>query len=167
LTVKNIVLIGMPGAGKSTLGLLLAKKLGMDFVDTDINIQIRWGKTLQQIINHSGYQRLRDYEQQVLLELDCINKVIATGGSAVYSDVGMAHLKANSKVIFIDINFQQLTERVFDFNSRGIAHCPDQSFEALFAERRPLYQQYADISIDCNNLSIDQCLYQIVKILPN
>jgi len=161
LTAKSIVLIGMPGAGKSTVGLLLAKQLGMDFVDTDIIIQVIHGKTLQQIISDSDYLTLRHYEQQVLLDLDSAEKVIATGGSAVYSAAGMAHLKANASVIFLDLGLQQLTQRVTDFDSRGIARRSDQSFEDLFAERRPLYQQYADLSIDCSGLSIDQCLQQI------
>jgi len=155
----------MPGAGKSTLGLLLAKQLGMDFVDTDIIIQVIHNKTLQQIISDSDYLTLRQYEQQVLLELETADKVIATGGSAVYSASGMAHLKANGTVIFLDLDLQQLTQRVTDFDSRGIAHRSDQNFEDLFAERRPLYQQYADIRIDCNGLSIDQCLQQITDKL--
>ena len=163
MKAKNLVLIGMPGVGKSTLGLLLAKKLGMDFVDTDILIQVNWGKTLQQIINNSDYLTLRDYEQQVLLNLDCTNKVIATGGSAVYSDAGMTHLQTNGKVVFLDLAFGQLSERVVDYHSRGIAHHPNQSFAELFAERKTLYQQYADVIIDCNNLSIDQCLDQIIE----
>lgn len=162
MKAKNLVLIGMPGAGKSTLGLLLAKKLGIDFVDTDIIIQVNHGKTLQQIIHDSGYQTLRQYEQQVLLELKGSNQVIATGGSAVYCEAGMAYLKANGRLIFLDVDFQQLTQRINDYHSRGIARRAEQSFEDLFAERRPLYQQYADSCIDCNNLSIDQCLEAII-----
>lgn len=97
---KSIVLIGMPGAGKSTIGILLAKELGLDFVDTDISIQVRWGKTLQEITDESGYKVLRDYEEQVLLSEDIDQRVVATGGSAVYSEAGMARLKANARVIF-------------------------------------------------------------------
>lgn len=164
---KNIILIGMPGAGKSTLGILLAKQLGMDFVDTDILIQVAYGKTLQQIINEFDYLRLREYEEQVLIDLDCSGSVIATGGSAVYSEPGMLQLKTNAQTVFLDLDLKQLTQRVDDFDHRGIARRNDQSFADLYAERRPLYQKYADISIDCNYLDIEQSLLAITKKLNN
>ena len=167
MIAKNIILIGMPGAGKSTLGILLAKQLGMDFVDTDIMIQVAHSKTLQQIINESDYLRLRQYEEQILINLDCTESVVATGGSAVYSDLGMQQLKANALTVFLDLDLEQLTQRVDNFDHRGIARRSDQSFADLFAERRPLYQKYADISIDCNYLDIQQSLLAITKKLNN
>ncbi|MGB1157857.1 MAG: shikimate kinase [Porticoccaceae bacterium] len=162
MIAKNIVLIGMPGAGKSTLGILLAKQLGTDFVDTDILIQVDQGATLQEILELTDYLNLRRLEQQVLINLSGNGKVIATGGSAVYSEAGMQQLKANGTVIFLDLSLTTLTERVTDFDQRGIACRPDQSFADLFTERRPLYQQYADITIDCDHQTPAQTLAKIV-----
>ena len=162
---KSIVLIGMPGAGKSTIGILLAKELGLDFIDTDISIQVRWGKTLQQITDESGYLVLRDYEEQVLLSDDIDHRVVATGGSAVYSEAGMARLKASATVIFLYVSLPVLERRVTNFNSRGIARRPEQSFEELFAERGELYQRYGDISIDCSHLSVNEALQAVLEAL--
>lgn len=162
---KSIVLIGMPGAGKSTIGILLAKELGLDFIDTDISIQVRWGKTLQQITDESGYMVLRDYEEQVLLSENIDHKVVATGGSAVYSDAGMALLKASATVIFLDASLPALQQRVTNFDTRGIARRPEQSFEDLFAERSLLYQRYADIRIDCSNLGVNEALQAVLETL--
>jgi len=162
---KSIVLIGMPGAGKSTIGILLAKELGLDFIDTDISIQVRWGETLQQITDESGYMVLRDYEEQVLLSENIDHKVVATGGSAVYSDAGMARLKASATVIFLDVSLPALQQRVTNFNTRGIARRPEQSFEDLFAERSLLYQRYADIRIDCSNLGVNEALQAVLETL--
>ena len=162
---KSIVLIGMPGAGKSTIGILLAKELGLDFIDTDISIQVRWGKTLQQITDESGYMILRDYEEQVLLSENIDHKVVATGGSAVYSDAGMARLKASATVIFLDVSLPALQQRVTNFDTRGIARRPEQSFEDLFAERSLLYQRYADIRIDCSNLGVNEALQAVLETL--
>ncbi len=160
-----VVLIGMPGAGKSTIGILLAKELGLDFLDTDISIQVQQGKTLQQISDQSGYMALRQYEEQVLLSEDIAGKVVSTGGSAVYSEAGMARLKAGATVVFLDVTLPELERRVSNFASRGIACRPDQSFADLFAERQVLYQQYADISLDCSNLGIDEVLQTLMAEL--
>lgn len=167
LTAKNIILIGMPGAGKSTIGLLLAKKLGKDFVDTDQLIQQAHNRSLQQIIDKSGYLTLRQYEEQILINLAYADTVVATGGSAVYSDSGMQRLRANGVVVFLDLNLEELKRRVTNFNERGIARRSDQSMEDLYAERRPLYQQYADITLDCTALDIQKTLQSVLKILDN
>ncbi|AHI28319.1 shikimate kinase [Marinobacter similis] len=145
---RNIVLIGMPGSGKSTVGVLLAKRLGMGFVDTDLLIQEQVGRTLQAIVDEDGYQALRYVEEQVLLDLDVSAKVISTGGSAVYSDRAMQHLKANGVVVFLDIPLELVIKRIGDHSARGISRRPDQSLEALFEERFALYRRYADIVID-------------------
>ena len=155
----------MPGAGKSTIGILLAKELGLDFLDTDVSIQVQQGKTLQQISDQSGYMALRQFEEQVLLSEDIAGRVVSTGGSAVYSEPGMARLKTGATVVFLDVSLQQLEKRVNNFASRGIARRPEQSFADLFAERQLLYHQYADISIDCSNLSIDEVLQAVVAEL--
>ena len=153
-----VVLIGMPGAGKSTIGILLAKELGLDFIDTDVSIQVREGRTLQNITDQQGYLALRSIEEQVLLAEDISGKVVSTGGSAVYSEAGMAHLKQDATVVFLDVPLAELEQRISNFNTRGIARRPDQSFEDLFEERSVLYKRYADIRIDCSNLQIEEVL---------
>lgn len=155
----------MPGAGKSTIGILLAKTLGLDFLDTDISIQVKHNQTLQQIADQDGYLVLRDYEEQILLTEDIESKVVSTGGSAVYSELGMRRLKTSAVVVFLDVSLEQLEMRVTDFASRGIARRPDQSFADLFVERHALYQQYADISIDCSGLSIDEALQSVITAI--
>ena len=155
----------MPGAGKSTICILWAKTLGLDFLDADISIQVKHNQTLQQIADQDGYLVLRDYEEQILLTEDIESKVVSTGGSAVYSELGMRRLKTNAVVVFLDVSLEQLEMRVTDFASRGIARRPDQSFADLFVERHGLYQQYADISIDCSDLSIDEALQSVITAI--
>jgi shikimate kinase len=155
---NSIVLIGMPGAGKSTVGILLAKELGLGFVDTDVAIQVREGKTLQEILDTSDYLNLRAVEEQVLLSEPIDGKVVATGGSAVYSQAGMARLKDSATIVFLDVPLRELEKRISNFDSRGIARKPDQSLESLFEERCKLYRQYADICIDCDQQSLEQTL---------
>ena len=135
---SNLVLIGMPGSGKSTVGVILAKRAGRDFVDTDVLIQTARQRTLQDIVDTDGYLVLRKIEEEVLLDLTVRNHVIATGGSAVYSDRAMQHLKADGLVIFLDADLDTLAARVRDFSTRGLAKKPYQSFADLFAERFPL-----------------------------
>lgn len=146
---SNIVLVGMPGSGKSTVGVILARRLGMDFVDTDVILQTAEGRRLQDIVDRDGYLALRRVEERVLLSLSLRRHVIATGGSAVYSTAAMAHLRAGGRVVFLDADIATLEARVRDFGSRGLAKRADQSFEDLFAERRPLYLSYADLVIPC------------------
>lgn len=145
--MNNIVLIGMPGAGKSTVGVLLAKRAALDFVDTDVLIQTAQQRTLQAIVDADGQAALRKIEEGVLLSLTRQYCVIATGGSAVYSELAMKHLKASGVVVFLDVDLATLEARVQDFSERGIAKDPDQTFAQLFAERLPLYKKYADITI--------------------
>ncbi|MFB1034548.1 MAG: shikimate kinase [Sinobacterium sp.] len=154
---QNIVLIGMPGAGKSTVGVLLAKKLGLNFIDTDVLIQVREKQTLQELLDAQGYLALRAAEEKVLLSLfdgsdECGGVVIATGGSAVYSEAGMRNLAANATIVYLDVPLDELRKRVVNYDSRGIAARADQSFEDLFAERNALYQQYGEVvmpAFDC------------------
>jgi shikimate kinase len=145
----NITLIGMPGAGKSTIGIILAKYLTYGFIDTDILIQINHQKSLQQIMDETGYLNLRRIEEGEILKLNIDNHVIATGGSAVYSPKAMAHLKKISTIVFLQVTADILEKRIHNFATRGIAKSADQSFDALFEERRILYETYADITIDC------------------
>jgi shikimate kinase len=162
---NSVVLIGMPGAGKSTLGVLLAKALGMGFVDTDVAIQVREGRTLQEILNASDYMTLRAIEEQVLLSAHIDGKVVATGGSAVYSEAGMQRLKAHATVVFLDVPLEELKKRISNFDSRGIARKPKQSLESLYEERCTLYRAYADIRVDCSQQSLEQSLQTVTQQL--
>ena len=152
----NLTLIGMPGAGKSTLGIILAKNLGLGFIDTDVLIQINQQKTLQQILDESDHLNLRTIEEEQILQLNIENHVIATGGSAVYSEVAMTHLIGISRVIFLETDFSTTMNRIHNIASRGIAKAPHQSFEDLFAERHSLYERYAEVTLDCNILSQEE-----------
>ena len=166
-TLDSIVLIGMPGAGKSTLGILLAKALGLGFLDTDIVIQIQEEKTLQEILDGSDYLQLRSIEEQVLLTEQVAGKVVATGGSAVYSREGMARLKESGSVVFLDVPLKALEQRISDFDSRGIASRPGQSLESLYNERCALYREYADITIDCSGQRLEETLQLVIKQIHN
>ncbi len=159
---SNIVLIGMPGAGKSTVGVLLAKMTGLAFVDTDVLIQREQGRTLQSIVNKDGYLKLREIEEQVILKLDCRYTVVATGGSAVYSQAAMEHLKKSGVAIFLNVDLQTLFARVQDFDTRGLAKRPDQGVADLFQERHALYRKYADVTVDCEGLSHEQACSRII-----
>ncbi len=150
---KNITLIGMPGAGKSTVGIILAKNCGLGFIDTDVLIQINRQRTLQKILDESGYLALRDIEEEEILKLNMDNHVIATGGSAVYSERAMKHLLSMSTVVFLEISIEQVRCRVPNLDSRGIARAKDQSLEDLYRERRELYRRYARITVDANHAS--------------
>jgi len=161
--MSSIVLIGMPGAGKSTIGILLAGKLGLEFVDTDTSIEQESGKSIQELLDQSGYLNVRAVEEDVLLKVATKGKVVATGGSAVYSAAGMAHLKTNAVTVFLDINIEEVNQRINNFDGRGIVRKPNQTLTELFVERRELYLRYADIHLKCNNQDIEQCLQQLIK----
>lgn len=165
--MQSVTLIGMPGAGKSTIGILLAKELGLDFIDTDVAIQVREGQCLQTILDSTDYLNLRRIEEEVLLEADLDGKVVSTGGSAVYSDAGMQRLKSLGKVVYLDVPLDELRRRIHNYDNRGIARRPDQSFEALFEERNTLYLRYADIDVQCAGKSIDQVLWEVIERLKS
>jgi len=150
----NIVLIGMAGAGKSTVGRELAKQSGLPFVDVDTVIEKNQNIPLQTLLNDFGVQGFRNLEEQILLGLDLQNHIIATGGSAIYSQAAMAHLKKSGVLVLLDISLALSQQRVGDFSARGLVKPSNQSFEQLFTERQPLYAKYADITIDCNDRSI-------------
>ncbi|MEX0384372.1 shikimate kinase [Spiribacter pallidus] len=146
----NIVLIGMPGAGKTTVGALLARRLGLAFADTDRLIEHREGQTLQQIVDTHGYQTLRAIEARVLTQLDCRGDVIATGGSAVYSDAAMTALQRHGVIVHLQVDLETILSRVQNAATRGLARAPGQSLTALFAEREALYAHYAEFSVDAS-----------------
>jgi shikimate kinase len=153
---NNITLIGMPGAGKSTIGIILAKFLSYGFIDTDVLIQINQQKSLQQIMDESGFLNLRKVEEKEILKLNIDNHVIATGGSAVYSEKAMQHLQGISTVIFLKVAYAALEKRIHNFKTRGIAKSDKQSFQELFDERQILYNKYSEIIIDCNAMDQEQ-----------
>jgi shikimate kinase len=159
---SNIVLIGMPGSGKSTVGVILAKMTSRDFVDTDVLIQTTQRRTLQDIVDTQGYMALRDVEERILLKLDCVDHVIATGGSAVYSHAAMTHLKSNGMAVFLNVELPILEARIHDYATRGLAKRPDQSFDNLFKERFTLYTKYADVTIECKDFTQDKVCEKII-----
>lgn len=163
LKPSNLVLIGMPGSGKSTVGVILAKKAMRGFVDTDVLIQTSQKRTLQEIVDTDGYVALRKIEAEQILGLNVRNHVIATGGSAVYSHQAMTHLKSSGLVIFLDADVATLESRVLDFSMRGLAKRPGQSLSDLFEERYPLYAKYADIIIRCSELTQDGVCSRIIE----
>lgn len=160
----NIVLIGMPGSGKTTIGTLLAERLGLGFVDTDHLIQSIEERPLQSIVDNDGYLALRRIEEGALLNLECNGQVISTGGSAVYSESAMRHLKEKGKVVFLDVELEALMERIDNFTTRGLAKRADQSLADLFAERFPLYARYADHTILCTGLGAEEICVRICDL---
>lgn len=160
---QNIILIGMAGAGKSTLGVLLAKALGMDFIDSDIIIQQKEGRLLQEIIDEDGIDTFLDIEEKIVSSLDYRHTIIATGGSVVYSDKAMTALKENAVVIYLSLTYEEIQKRVTNIETRGIVLKKGNSLKDAFDERLPLYQRYADIVLDCVNKDIESCVTQMVK----
>lgn len=157
----NLTLIGMPGAGKSTVGIVLAKNLGLGFIDTDVLIQINRQQTLQQILDASDHLNLRRIEEEEILKLNISRHVIATGGSAAYSEKAMAHLQSISTIIFLQVSFEEIERRIRNFASRGIAKAKDQTFRQLFDERQILYNRYAEITIACDGLDQEEVAAQV------
>ncbi len=150
----NITLIGMPGAGKSTLGVVLAKRLGYRFVDTDLLLQEGMGMLLSDLIERRGIEGFIEEENKLLAGLRCSHHVIATGGSAVYSEQGMENLKKLGRVVFIDIDMTELPKRLHtDLFTRGVVIRSGSTLQDLYDERRPLYQKYADITVNTVGLS--------------
>ena len=161
----NIFLIGMPGSGKSTTGVILAKALGKQFIDTDILIQNDQQRTLQDIVDNDGHMALREIEENSLLKVNCKNHIIATGGSAAYSHAAMVHLKKAGFAVFLHADLDALKSRIHNYETRGLAKRPDQSFQDLFDERSELYNRYADITVKSSLLTQDQVCDEIITTL--
>jgi shikimate kinase len=162
---RNLVLIGMPGVGKSTVGVLLAKRLGYSFLDTDIFIQAREGKSLQELIRQHGTGGFCDIEETYVRSITIASHVIATGGSVVYRPDAMKHLGASGVVIHLDLSLPKLKRRLDDVNARGVVIGPGQTLKSLFAERHSLYLKYADITVETDGLSADRVVEKITHQL--
>ena len=159
----DLILIGMPGAGKSTVGVLLAKHLGADFLDTDILLQTGEKGLLQEIIGRHGIDGFRRIEQRYMLAIrpDC--GVVATGGSAVYSHKAMMHLKSLGPVVHLGIGLASLTRRLGNLDERGVVRMPGQTIGMLYEQRRPLYEKYADIVVACDRMTPDQVVSAVLR----
>lgn len=157
----NIVLIGMPGSGKSTVGVLLAKALLCHFVDTDLIIQAKHGKSLCEIINDIGIDGFIKTENEILSQQSFENTVVATGGSAVYGKEAMNNLKKNGIVVYIKLPPEVIESRINNITTRGIAMPEGFTIKQLYDERAPLYEKYADITVDCSNLEIEETVKRI------
>jgi len=164
-TRNNVVLIGMPGAGKSTVGVLLAKAMGRQFLDTDVLIQAAENATLKELIDRLGLAGFCDIENSYCECLDITNAVIATGGSVVYYELAMRHLKQNGIVIYLELPLDGLKQRLTDVVGRGVVMEPGQTLESLFVKRWLLYEQYADITIYTQNLTHEQVVGKILDAL--
>jgi shikimate kinase len=160
-----ITLIGMPGAGKSVIGKRLAKRLKLKFVDTDLLIEAHYKMPLQQLLDKEGYLELREIEENQILAMAPEREVIATGGSAVYSEKAMAYLKSVSTLVFLDIDLETVRERIHNFDKRGIARAPEQSLDMIFDERFALYQKYADMRHSSAGNSPDKIVNAIIGSL--
>lgn len=162
---KNVILIGMPGAGKSTIGVLLAKRLGVSFVDTDIVMQTGEGCYLQETIAAHGIAGFRAIEEGYLLGMPARCGVVATGGSAVYSEKAMFHLKSLGPAVYLQIGLKALKARLGNLDERGVLRMPGQTIDMLFAERRSLYEHYADITVSTDGVTPDQVVGSVLRHL--
>ncbi len=165
--MNNIILIGMPGSGKSTLGVLLAKAMSYDFLDTDIVIQNRCKNKLFKIIENEGIDAFLQLENTILSDINVENTVVATGGSAIFGAKAMENLKKGSVVVYIKLGCEELKRRITDITTRGIVMRPGKTLEDIYEERYPLYEKYADIIIEADNTSVEQALQMIIQKLTN
>ncbi len=162
---QNLILIGMPGAGKSTIGVLLAKRMGVSFLDTDILMQTGEGCYLQEIIAHHGVDGFRSIEERYLLTVPPGCGVVATGGSAVYSRKAMAHLRSLGPAVYLQIDLVPLKDRLGNLDERGVLRMPGQTIDMLYGERCPLYERFADITVSTAGASPDQMVSQVLRQL--
>lgn len=162
---KNIVLIGMPGVGKSTLGVVLAKELGFEFVDADLLIQKREKRLLKEIIAQDGVDGFLKVEEEVNAKIEAERTVIATGGSVVYSQKAMEHLKSIGKVVYLKLNFDDLNNRLGNLKGRGVVLKDGQTLKSLYEERTPLYEKYADITVSEDGLNLEETLSNVLQSL--
>ena len=161
--MKNIILIGMPACGKSVTGVILAKSLKMNFIDADLLIQERAGKSLQDIINADGIETFKSIEEEVLNAINVKNTVIATGGSAVYYDSAMRHLKENGVVVYIEASLATIKKRLKNIRTRGVAMEKGQTIDSLYEMRVPLYEKYADCTVRSHRYRAENTVEDIIS----
>ena len=164
-TKPNITLIGMPGVGKSTIGVILAKIIGYEFVDSDIVIQKQEGKLLKEIIADVGNQGFLAIENQVHAEMELTNSIISPGGSICYCRQGMEHLREISTVIYLKLDYPKLKRRLGNLTARGVVLKNGQSLYDLYKERTPLYEKYAHVVIDETNLNVEKTIKAVMDAL--
>ena len=165
LSRDNVVLIGMPGVGKSTIGVILAKLIGYQFLDADLVIQQQEGKLLREIIEEAGTEGFIEVENRVNAGIKAVRTVIATGGSVVYGREAMEHLKSIGTVVYLKVSYPILEKRLADIKGRGVVCKENQSLYDLYQERTPLYEQYADIQISEEHLNVEQTVEKLVQEL--
>ena len=163
--MDNIILIGMPGAGKSTVGVLLAKTLGYAFLDTDLVIQQREGALLQPLVDSLGVEAFLDVEADAICSVECRGTVIAPGGSAVCRERAMSHLRALGRIVYLHLPLEELERRLSNIITRGIAMAPGETLADLFAYRAPLYRNYADLTVDVGRQSLEETVALVLRAL--
>ena len=160
----NVILIGMPGAGKSTVGVVLAKRLGYAFMDSDLVIQNREGRLLHELISEKGVEGFWHIEEEINTSLEVDHTVIATGGSVIYGSRAMEHFRQIGTIVYLQLSLEAIAERLGDLNERGVTLREGQDLAALYAERIPMYERYADITVDCEKLSIREIVTAIAEL---
>lgn len=161
--MNNIILVGMPSCGKSTVGVVLAKTMNKGFVDTDILIQQREGRTLQDIINTCGNDYFHQVEEAVLLDFDGQNYVVATGGSAIYFDRAMDKFKEDGKIVYLKVSLDTVLKRLNNIKTRGVTLAKGQTLGDLYHQRVPLYEKHADVIIEADGMSVEQVVERIIE----
>ena len=165
MSKSNIILIGMPTSGKSTVGVIMAKLLGMDFIDSDLVIQKKAGKKLSQIISEEGLDGFINMEENVCCGIEAENTVIATGGSVVYGKKAMEHFQSIGKVVYLKIEYETLEKRLHHTKQRGVVLRPGQSKKELYDERTVLYEKYADIVLSEEGMGIEETVQELAKTI--
>lgn len=162
---KNIALIGMPGVGKSTIGVILAKILGYHFLDSDLVIQEQEKKLLREIIREQGREGFLKIENDVNASLNVERTIIATGGSVIYGEEAMEHLKEIAEVVYLQLDYKELEKRLGNLAGRGVVLMPGQDLKDLYLERTPLYEKYADVTVSENHLGTEETIGQVLRAL--
>ncbi len=162
--MENIILIGMPGCGKSTVGVVLAKMLGLKFTDSDLLIQDRYKKLLSELISEYGSEGFKSVENEVNSSIELSGEILATGGSAVYGEEAMEHLKKEGTVVYLKLSYEEIKSRLGDLSRRGVVMKEGYTLRDVYDERVPLYEKYADVTVDCEGLSLREVAEKIADI---